>query len=104
VWVYNIKTENNTPTSPLIQWNLGASEAKANLSSVLDPNVGDTEGVYSPVKIESVLRLAKRQPLSKSRFIYLDYLHKAQKKNNKKKKRHWPWAEKFWRTKQGLTI
>ena len=84
---FNIKIENNTLNILVVLLNLGCMrEVKANLSSVLDPNVGDTEGVYSPVKIESVLRLAKRQPLSKSRFIYLDYLHKAQKKIIRKRK------------------
>lgn len=47
----------------------------SNLSCVLDANVRDTERVNSPIQVEGLLRLPKRQPFSQSSLVDLDNIN-----------------------------
>lgn len=61
----------------------GSSDSviKANyLGGVLNTAVGDSEGVNSPVQVESMLRLAEWQTFSQSSLIDLDDLQRTIKK------------------------
>lgn len=42
------------------------------LSSVLDTNVGDPEGVHSPIQVVGLLGLPKRQPFSQRSLVNLN--------------------------------
>lgn len=44
----------------------------AHLGCVLNANIGDSEGVDSPVQIESMLGLPERQSFSQSCFVNLN--------------------------------